>query len=662
MGHNKNNNAMFVRASEHQAGSSGASSGAGAAAAADAAHGHAKFQTLPFDCCAISLQPWEHPVCARGEQEEEGDEEGLATIFDLSNVLPFMKKYGGVNPATGGKLSAGDLIPLHFTEREDAGTAEASKSGGGGTSTKASNGIEYVDPVSFKVFNEHTHIVAIAPTGNVYAWETVERLNLKAKHMRDLLTDTPFTRSDIIHLQDPTSAAQGRNRTRARRDIGSLHHLKTGMVLTEKDRGVERVQEVNLGATGSSAAKLLETIRAKTQAANPKESPSAPSTDLPSSSSSSTAATASASAATESSSSATQAYNVSHVSTNRVAASFTSSGLTPTTQTERRMFDEEEYMFDQVAKGVGFGAEGQKAKGGVKAYVRLTTNFGPLNLELHVDKAPKTCYNFLTHIRDGYYNDTIFHRNIPGFMIQGGDPTGTGRGGESIWNQPFRDELDEPGAYRHTERGVLSMANKGAATNGSQFFLTYRPTPHLDKKHTVFGRLVNETDSELSTLERVPTDPTTNRPLRSIRILEASVFEDPFERYKDKLGRKMARDNMSGAEREEKERKRKWREEDRVTWLGTNLGSKESNSSSGAGAGTTGLTRASQLFAGPSTTAASKSSTASVGKYLAGGKPSGTAGLNVGGPKTGAASLSTGMGPPSSKKKKKGGFGDFEGW
>ncbi|KAE8229906.1 hypothetical protein CF326_g5106, partial [Tilletia indica] len=408
MGHNKNNNAMFVRASEHQAGSSGASSGAAGSLAAEAAAAHAKSQTLPFNCCAISLQPWEHPVCARGEKEEEQGREEVATIFDLSNVLPFLKKYGGINPATGGKLSASDLIPLNFTERENAsngGNAEPSKSGSGGLSTTASHEVEYVDPVSFKVFNEHTHIVAIKTTGNVYAWETVDRLNIKAKHLRDLITDTPFTRADIIHLQDPVG-----NQTRSRREVGALHHVKMGMVLSEKDRGVQRVQEVNLGARGSSAAKLLETIRAKTQAS--KEGGgggSSTSSGLVGPSSASVAEPSSAAAAESStSSSSKQAYNVSTVSTNRVAASFTSSGLTPTTQTERRMFDEEEYMFDQVAKGVGFGAEGQKGKGGVKAYVRLTTNFGPLNLELHVDKAPKTCYNFLTHVRDGYYNDTIF--------------------------------------------------------------------------------------------------------------------------------------------------------------------------------------------------------------------------------------------------------------
>jgi peptidyl-prolyl cis-trans isomerase-like 2 len=173
------------------------------------------------------------------------------------------------------------------------------------------------------------------------------------------------------------------------------------------------------------------------------------------------------------------------------------------------------------------------------------------------------CYNFLTHCREGYYDNTIFHRNIPGFMIQGGDPTGTGKGGESIWGKPFRDEIDAS-SYKHTSRGLLSMANKGAGTNGSQFFITYRATAHLDSKHTCFGRLLGpgnsgsgEDDATLRALEKVPTDPTTSRPLRTIRILDAAVFEDPFEKFKEKLDSKLRRENMTVEEKAARDAKRR---------------------------------------------------------------------------------------------------------
>ena len=173
--------------------------------------------------------------------------------------------------------------------------------------------------------------------------------------------------------------------------------------------------------------------------------------------------------------------------------------------------------------------------------------------------------------RQGTYNDTIFHRNIPGFMIQGGDPTGTGRGGQSIWGKPFWDELINPGAYRHTDRGVLSMANKGPNTNGSQFFFTYRATPHIDTQHTVFGHLISDREGKqqyagLDALESIPNEPGTDRPLKPIRILETQVFEDPFEDYRQEREARYQRENPDDEERARREAKRRKREDDRTTW------------------------------------------------------------------------------------------------
>jgi peptidyl-prolyl cis-trans isomerase-like 1 len=107
--------------------------------------------------------------------------------------------------------------------------------------------------------------------------------------------------------------------------------------------------------------------------------------------------------------------------------------------------------------------------------------------ELYWDEAPKTCRNFAELAKRGYYNRTVFHRLIRDFMVQGGDPTGTGRGGESIYGGKFQDELTPK--LKHTGAGILSMANAGPNTNGSQFFITLAPAPHLDGKHTIFGRV-----------------------------------------------------------------------------------------------------------------------------------------------------------------------------
>ena len=120
--------------------------------------------------------------------------------------------------------------------------------------------------------------------------------------------------------------------------------------------------------------------------------------------------------------------------------------------------------------------------------VVLETNQGNIEIQLFPDVAPKTCENFLGLVEKKYYDGIIFHRVIKGFMIQGGDPTGTGRGGQSLWGKPFEDEVNANTAF--TRKGILAMANAGPSTNGSQFFITTAPTSWLNMKHTIFGEVV----------------------------------------------------------------------------------------------------------------------------------------------------------------------------
>ena len=114
----------------------------------------------------------------------------------------------------------------------------------------------------------------------------------------------------------------------------------------------------------------------------------------------------------------------------------------------------------------------------------IDTTMGRLVIELYNDEAPKTVANFIKLAKQGFYNNVIFHRVIPGFMIQGGDPTGTGTGGPGY---TFEDEFSP--SLRHDGPGVVSMANRGPNTNGSQFFITLAATSWLDGKHTIFGRI-----------------------------------------------------------------------------------------------------------------------------------------------------------------------------
>lgn len=146
----------------------------------------------------------------------------------------------------------------------------------------------------------------------------------------------------------------------------------------------------------------------------------------------------------------------------------------------------------------------------------LKTDLGDIVLELHVDKAPNTVNNFVFLARQGYYNDTIFHRVIKDFMVQGGDPTGTGMGGPGY---RFADEFHP--ALKHSAPGVLSMANAGPGTNGSQFFITHVPTPWLDQKHSVFGQVTAGLDVLFAIPERDPR--AANSP--AVKLLSIEIEE-----------------------------------------------------------------------------------------------------------------------------------------
>jgi cyclophilin family peptidyl-prolyl cis-trans isomerase len=135
-----------------------------------------------------------------------------------------------------------------------------------------------------------------------------------------------------------------------------------------------------------------------------------------------------------------------------------------------------------------------------KRYVAtMETDKGNIVIELFASQAPTTVNNFVFLAREGYYDDTTFHRVLPGFMAQGGDPTGTGRGGPGY---SFADEFHQE--LHHDEPGMLSMANAGPNTNGSQFFITYVKTPHLDGLHAVFGKVIEGLDEALNLTPRDP--------------------------------------------------------------------------------------------------------------------------------------------------------------
>ena len=169
----------------------------------------------------------------------------------------------------------------------------------------------------------------------------------------------------------------------------------------------------------------------------------------------------------------------------------------------------------------GLGLNIAHSEGPAAPTVVLETNQGNIELKLFPNVAPKAVENFVGLVKKGYYNGLIFHRVIKGFMLQGGDPTGTGSGGESLWGSNFEDEVTADVQFDH--KGLLAMANAGPGTNGSQFFITTAPTPWLNMHHTIFGEVVSGYET-VEKIENTATGPG-DRPLEDQVITKASVKE-----------------------------------------------------------------------------------------------------------------------------------------
>ncbi|XP_022169625.1 peptidyl-prolyl cis-trans isomerase CWC27 homolog [Myzus persicae] len=157
--------------------------------------------------------------------------------------------------------------------------------------------------------------------------------------------------------------------------------------------------------------------------------------------------------------------------------------------------------------------------------VVLKTSFGDIEIELWSREAPKACRNFVQLCTDGYYDGVLFHRIVKGFIAQGGDPTGTGAGGESIYGHPFKDEIHS--RLRFNRRGLVAMANAGKDDNGSQFFFTLGSTPELQTKHTIFGKVAGDTIFNLTKLNETLVD-TEDKPVYDQKILKTIVLNSPF--------------------------------------------------------------------------------------------------------------------------------------
>lgn len=183
-------------------------------------------------------------------------------------------------------------------------------------------------------------------------------------------------------------------------------------------------------------------------------------------------------------------------------------------ENERDVFNEKPSKEEQMA------ATQASTERCVGETATIHTTMGDIHIHLFPKECPKTVENFCVHSRNGYYDGHLFHRIIKGFMIQTGDPLGNGTGGESIWGGEFEDEFDRN--LRHDRPYTVSMANAGADTNGSQFFITVCPTPWLDNKHTVFGRVTRGMEV-VHNISQVKTNPRNDKPFEDVKIVSIIV-------------------------------------------------------------------------------------------------------------------------------------------
>eukprot|EP01006_Ploeotia_vitrea_P054823 TRINITY_DN67927_c3_g1_i1.p1 TRINITY_DN67927_c3_g1~~TRINITY_DN67927_c3_g1_i1.p1 ORF type:complete len:622 (-),score=108.25 TRINITY_DN67927_c3_g1_i1:71-1666(-) len=445
------------------------------------------------------------------------------------------------------------------------------------------NDNEIMCPVTYKVFNDFSHIVVVRPTGNVYSYEAVNEMNIKIKSYRDLIDGTKFTRKDIITLQDPHNLTK--------QNLREYHHVKNELYLPKAGTGPTNEfdrRTSHIATSNKSTARIFAELKQKEEAKEKKEQESLSNLlgaygadDEPEGEES--GPQPNNEGTEEQPQPTTTPVQISEEQIQRdakekkektkkpkkekkptqapqpqvvekkilysnlgshghqfAAASLTSTALAPL-RTNRKVEMTPEDIEEAMWERMKYSTE--------KAYVRVTTTLGDLNLELWPWAAPKTCYNFITHCNNSYYDQTFFHRSIKNFMIQGGDPLGDGTGGESVWGKEFKDEINKKCSFEG--KGILAMANHGPDTNGSQFFITYKSAKYLDGKHTIFGKLVGGLET-LAKMEKTKTN-DKDRPIEDIKLIKASVYVNPYTECRQAVMDEANKDEIEAAKKKKEE-------------------------------------------------------------------------------------------------------------
>lgn len=373
-------------------------------------------EPVALHLCQLTLRPHASPVCAPD-----------GAIFDAAAIVPLTRRTG-LHPLTGAPLRTSDLIPLRFA-------------------CDPAPGGQFRCPVLYEPFTPSVKVVAIAVKGgasaNVFSYDAVLRLNIRAKSMFDLLTGAPFKVSDIIVLHDPNPRAPP----------------------------TAPLAQPSLPASGPTpapqSAMMPLSSAAKSQLLKKRSAPAGQDDQE-------------RAAPSGADSSAKRQRGLSSLyTTGAAAAGLTSTAHVPVTINEHRAMtgeEERKAIYKKIRKG-------RKGKG----YVRVVTNVGMLNIELHCDKVPATCDNFLTLAERKFYDGLPWHRVIPKFIAQTGNPTRAGVANDSAWGGGIKDEIRA--SLSHSEPGIVSMCgNRG--TTLCQWFVCFGAATHLDGTHTVMGKVV----------------------------------------------------------------------------------------------------------------------------------------------------------------------------
>lgn len=408
--------------------------------------GNGQERRLPFHCCALTLTPYQHPVCTSN-----------GIVFENTALLPFLLAHRK-DPVTGEPRTTRDVITLNM-DKDDEG--------------------QWQCPILTKPFSDHTKIVAIrhGNEANVYSWQAYQELNLKTKNMEDLISGEKFTKKDVLVLNDPDDEELNKAR-----DINNFHHVLHARSLADSKPETNVRRSVTATRVMEKLAASKKRVASASDCAGEVKKPRITS----------------------------EMVTGARMTSGMTSGSLTSSSMNISSTSESREATQEEILQAQFIV-----MKKRKRKG----YATLHTNMGDIGLELHCDIAPRACANFLGLSEMGKYNGSKFHRLIPSFMIQGGkgDPD------DSLWGDPFADEFDD--RLTHDEEGILSMANSGPRTNKRQFFLTFAPAPHLNRKHSIFGRVI-QGKSLLREMKKIPTD-KKDRPIHDISITGITVLVNP---------------------------------------------------------------------------------------------------------------------------------------